>query len=94
MSEQGTCGCGRTAGKITSGRWECGICWNWRKLDGPAARYWQPRMAAALENVDMHDVMTFLPDALGGTEAAYAFLKACQRVEQYSRGGQLAQQIR
>ena len=32
--------CGGPADKFSSGTPECWPCWNWRKIDGPAARYW------------------------------------------------------
>jgi hypothetical protein len=32
--------CGGPADKFSSGELECWACWNWRKIDGPAARYW------------------------------------------------------
>ena len=56
--------CGNPADKISSGSPECWDCWNWRKLDGPAARYWIDRLQQA-ENLlfeqgpDMHDVETW-----------------------------------
>lgn len=32
--------CGGQAEKYSSGILECWSCWNWRKLNGPAATYW------------------------------------------------------
>lgn len=32
--------CEKNQGVIHSGVFECGVCWDWRKLNGPAARYW------------------------------------------------------
>lgn len=45
-----------------SGVWECTRCWNWRKLDGPAARHWYKVSSEFLDNVDLHDIITFLPE--------------------------------
>ena len=39
----GTCAyCRKNQGVTHSGVFECSVCWNWRKLNGPAARYWVP----------------------------------------------------
>lgn len=50
------CGyCARTFPFIVrhhSGVRECGDCWNWRKLDGPAARYWTKAIANLFSNDD------------------------------------------
>jgi len=32
--------CGNPAQKISSGTPECWKCWNWRKIDSSAAKYW------------------------------------------------------
>jgi hypothetical protein len=71
--EPRTCGyCGRSeleegVGEVSyhSGSLECRGCWNWRKLDGPAARHWAPILKSMLSNVDYHDAMTFFPHTLG-----------------------------
>lgn len=36
----GYCGTWQNEPRVHSGYVECGKCWNWRKLNGPAARYW------------------------------------------------------
>lgn len=46
--------CGGPADKISSGRLECWRCWDWRKLDGPAAAYW----ISAIENLFSNDAGT------------------------------------
>jgi hypothetical protein len=43
---------------------ECSLCWNYRKLDRPAAAHWAKVAREFLSNVDAHDMMTFLPAAL------------------------------
>lgn len=43
-----------------SGTRECGGCWSWRKLDGPAARYWAEKIDSLFEQgPDMYDVELF-----------------------------------
>jgi len=69
-----------------SGSWECQPCWDWRKLDGPAARHWAKVTTEFLSNVDMHDVMTFLPAAVGNKEKAYTMIEAARDLMYYSRG--------
>lgn len=47
-----------------SGSRECWPCWNWRKLDSPAASHWAPIFRSFFSNVDLHDAMTFFPKTL------------------------------
>lgn len=56
--------CGNPADKYSSGTPECWKCWNWRKLDRPAAYYW----VKAIDNLftdgfsaapDFHDLKTW-----------------------------------
>jgi hypothetical protein len=69
--EERTCDyCGKSeteVGEVSvhSGALECWPCWNWRKLDGPAARHWGPIFKQFLSNVDYHDATKFFPDTLG-----------------------------
>jgi hypothetical protein len=49
-------------------------------LDAPAARYWAERGEHLLEQVDYHDLMTYLPSVLGSAEEASAFLNALVKV--------------
>lgn len=51
-----------------SNSWECWPCWNWRKLDAPAAHHWAPIFRSFFSNVDMHDVTAFFPKTLGFTD--------------------------
>ena len=79
------CGnCGTLTDGFHSGDYECGPCWDWRKLDGPAASYWSRVTHEFLKQVDMHDVMTYLPTAVGSKREAYAMLDAVQHLLQYS----------
>lgn len=48
-----------------SGVFECGRCWTWRKLDGPAAGHWNRAASKFLSNVDIYDCMTFMPERIG-----------------------------
>lgn len=69
-----------------SGVFECSGCWNYRKLDLPAAQHWHKVASAMLSNIDMHDMMTYLPTALQGTDVEYApMLRGVQAVMQYSK---------
>lgn len=43
--------CGNQANKYSSGILECWECWNWRKLDRAAAKYW----VEAVDYVFAHD---------------------------------------
>jgi hypothetical protein len=43
---------------------ECSLCWNYRKLDRPAALHWAQVAREFLSNVDTHDMMTYLPASL------------------------------
>jgi len=58
------------AEKHMSGTPICWPCWNWVKLNGPAARHWLRVGGEFLSNVDMYDLTTFLPQAFGGDEEA------------------------
>jgi hypothetical protein len=48
-----------------SGIMECRKCWNYRKLDGPAAAHWAKVTKDFFSSVDMHDLMTYLPEVIG-----------------------------
>lgn len=48
-----------------SGVYECQPCWDWRKLDSNAARYWFIISRMAGSSVDSHDLMSFFPKTLG-----------------------------
>lgn len=60
----GYCGIRPTL-KIASGVAECPRCWNWRKLDGPAAYHWLKVSTLFMSNIDMYDWTTFFPKTLG-----------------------------
>lgn len=42
--------CGTMGASIHNGVGECQSCWNWRKLEGPAARYWTRSIEALFAN--------------------------------------------
>lgn len=72
-----------------SGVNECGGCWQWRKLDLPAAEHWYKVATAFLSNVDLHDMQTYLPAALKSSDKVdidYAqLLRGANAVKQYSK---------
>lgn len=65
--------CGRTEEElgyrpsVHSGVFECGACWNWRKLDGPASTAWSKLTHEFFKTVDMYDLTTFFPKSCGLT---------------------------
>lgn len=61
--DHGTCRCGKKADKTSSGSPECWGCWNRRKLDLPAARYWNKILEDLLTHVDFYDLQIFFPKA-------------------------------
>jgi hypothetical protein len=87
--ELGNCYCGQPAQKISSGTPECWKCWNWRKLDGPAARHWEKVGVEFLSNIDMYDRTEFCKKA-GLSQEEFAqmiqladrFTAACQKMLQ------------
>lgn len=48
-----------------SGVFECGACWDWRKLDSAAARYWYILSLMVASSIDMYDLTSFFPKKLG-----------------------------
>lgn len=50
-----------------SGVPECQDCWNWRKLDSGAARYWYILSLMVGSSTDAYDVTQFFPKQLGWT---------------------------
>ena len=72
----GYCGV-RPTTKIASSMPECNYCWDWRKLDGPAARHWSEVTAKFLSNVDMYDFLNYFPAAgLDKQEVVHMFQTA------------------
>lgn len=58
--------CGKEGPHRThSGLYECQACWDWRKLDSAAARYWFILSRMVGSSVDAYDQMTFFPKVLG-----------------------------
>jgi hypothetical protein len=70
-----SCYCGAPTNRRHSGVWECQACWDWRKLNGPAARYWVERINSLFEQgPDMYDYLHFFPKAgVTADEANQAF---------------------
>jgi hypothetical protein len=48
-----------------SGVYECQDCWDWRKLDSNAARYYFKLSLMFLSSVDAHDRISFFPKTVG-----------------------------
>jgi len=68
MADKAKCAyCGKTkAGvRMHSGIMECKDCWNWRKLDGPAAEHWERVAKEFLSNIDMYDFDQYLTKSCG-----------------------------
>ena len=87
VANLGSCACGKPAEKVSSGVPECWPCWNRRKLDLPAARHWARVAEQFLSNVDLYDLMTYLPacglspdDARVMLRSARAVLERSERV--------------
>jgi hypothetical protein len=51
--------------RIHSGVYECQDCWDWRKLNSPAARYWYILSRMVSSSVDTYDLLDFFPKELG-----------------------------
>lgn len=65
---------------------ECQRCWDWRKLDGPAARHWAKVAETFLSNVDTYDYIHYLPAALGDDQRGVEMIKAAWDLMHYSKG--------
>lgn len=59
--------CGLNWGATHSGSYECTACWDYRKLDRPAASHWRRVLLPVFSNIDMNDIIHFFPDS--GTTA-------------------------
>jgi len=60
--------CGKSGPWSThSGLYECGACWDWRKLDSAAARYWFIISKFVISSVDRYDLTSFFPNKIGMT---------------------------
>jgi hypothetical protein len=81
-----TCSCGKPTDKITSGAPECWDCWNWRKMDGPAARHWVVAATIAISNVDYWDTTEFMPKKVGLSEEEFlTFVKVARKIRDESK---------
>jgi hypothetical protein len=58
--------CGKTDGpyRMHSGVYECQNCWDWRKLDSGAARYWYILSRMVGSSVDAYDLASFFPQKM------------------------------
>jgi len=66
---------------------ECSRCWTYRKLDLPAAEHWARVAREFLSNVDLHDLTSFLPEALDRSDVLTdhaTMLRAVRAVAEYS----------
>lgn len=66
----------------------CWPCWNWNKLDRPAAKHWADTLGEALAKLDMHDISTYLPAALDDPEDPVdvtQFIGLLERVQKYAQ---------
>lgn len=83
---ESTCYCGKPTTSYHSGRLECGSCWSWRKLDGPAARYWAERIPPLFEQgPDGYDFLKFFPAAGVTTEEVNAAFDTLEKIFEYSK---------
>lgn len=84
--DMGNCArCGNPADKSSSGMAECWPCWHWRKLDLPAAQHWHKAAEHFLSNVDMYDLMTYLPACGLSQDEMTVMLKAARKVVDHSK---------
>lgn len=78
--------CGGDGARTHSGILECGRCWDYRKLDRPAALHWAKVGESFLSNVDMYDLMDYLPKVIGlDRDEMGSMLMAAWKVKTVSR---------
>jgi ribosomal protein L37AE/L43A len=81
-----SCYCGAPTNRCHSGVWECQDCWDWRKLDGPAARYWAERIPQLMEQgPDLYDQIHFFPKADVTQEEVTAAFDTLEKIFIYSK---------
>lgn len=88
MTEVKCAYCGAEDGSVEyhSGVQECRRCWNYRKLDEPAASHWAKVAKAFLSNVDMYDLTQYMPRVVGLEQSELtAVLTGARRIELVSR---------
>lgn len=75
--------CGRLGDwRHHSGYRECPTCWDWRKLDGPAAAHWKKVSTEFLSNIDFYDLTKFFPMIFEGTDYDWGnMLNAAKHLE-------------
>lgn len=77
--------CGNPADKYSSGNPECWPCWNWRKMDFPAASHWAKVAEGFLSNIDLYDLSKFLPACGLSKEEIQATFDSVIRILDHSR---------
>jgi hypothetical protein len=79
------CGARNESVSTHSGILECGKCWDYRKMDRPAALHWAKVGEEFLSNVDMYDWMYYF-DKCGLTrDEAVTMIGAAQKVRDHSK---------
>lgn len=73
------------AQRYQSGRPVCWPCWNWNKLDHPAALHWAKVAEGFLSNVDAYDLTNYLPACGLTKDEAVAVLEGAQKILEHSR---------
>lgn len=85
MSSCAYCGTEGEDVETHSGVEECRDCWYWRKLNGPAARFWANHAGDVLANIDVWDTTRFFPAAGLTREETHAMIEALAKLRDYSR---------
>jgi hypothetical protein len=79
------CGARNESVSTHSGILECGKCWNYRKMDRPAALHWAKVGEEFLSNVDMWDVTSYLPACGLTTDEMHTMIRAARKVRDHSK---------
>lgn len=77
--------CGLPADKFSSGVPECWPCWNYRKLDRPAAKYWARVTDDILSNVDLYDLGTYFAKCGVSQADASTMLETVHKIREHSK---------
>ena len=85
MNKCAYCGARNETVATHSGILECKKCWDYRNLDGPAAEHWAKVAADFLSNVDLYDLMYYLPKCELTKEESATMLSAAKKVRDYSQ---------
>ena len=79
------CGARNQSVSMHSGVYECDKCWDYRKMDRPAASHWAKVGTEFLSNVDMYDLMYYFQKAGLTKEEANTMLSAAHKLRDYSQ---------